>query len=343
MSHVTKRLFGQTADGRDVFVFRLQGEDGEYTEALNYGAIWKTTLVRDNGGNLADVCLSYDTLDGYADDNYYIGAIVGRFANRIKGAEFSLAGESFTLQKNDGGNSLHGGFDAYSKRVWDYETYDNSVAFKLHSPDGDQGYPGNLDITVTYTFDNSVLAIDYLAICDKDTPINLTNHAYFNLAGADFGAVTAMEHAIRINSDKTTEVDEELIPTGRLLPVDNKPFDLRKGAVISDLIDTGNWQMRIGKGFDVNYAVDGEGLREAAILECPQNGVSMRLLITHPGVQFYSGNVLSSPFERRGAVCLEPQHYPDSVHHPDFPSCILKSGSSYIQRTEYQFGRSNIK
>lgn len=339
MGRISKSLFGQTADGSEVYLFRLEGENGAYTEVLNYGAIWKTTLIPDNSGNLVDVCLSYNTLEGYINDKNYIGALVGRCANRIKDAEFTLDDKLYHLQKNVGENSLHGGFDAFNKRVWEYKELDNSVAFTLHSPDGDQGYPGNLDITVTYTFNDSTLAIDYLATCDQNTPVNLTNHAYFNLSGADSGVEGAMGQSLSINSQQTTEVDEAQIPTGRLLSVDNKPFDLRESAVINELVDAGTWQMRIGKGFDINYAIDGDGLREAAVLSCPQNGISMELLITHPGLQFYSGNMLSAPFERRGAVCLEPQHYPDSVHHPHFPSCILKPGSQYVQRAEYRFKR----
>jgi len=339
MSQVKKSPFGKTDDGGEVFVFTLEDEDGAYTEVLNYGAIWKTTLIPDAVGNLVDICLSYNTLKGYIDDKYYIGATVGRFANRIKGAEFSLGGKTYSLQKNNGDNSLHGGFDAYNKRLWDYEISDGSVAFTLHSPDGDQGYPGNLDITVTYTFKDSTLAIDYLAVCDEATPVNLTNHAYFNLAGAGAGETCALGQFLRINAEQITEMDEELLTTGQFLPVDNKPFDLRKGAVINDLINAGSWQMQIGKGFDLNYVVDGEGLREAAALTCPASGLSMKLLITNPGLQFYSGNVLSSPFPWRGAICLEPQHYPDSVHHPHFPSSILKAKDRYVQRTEYQFKR----
>ena len=339
MGQIEKSLFGKTADGSEVFIFKLMGENGAYVEVMNYGAIWKKALIPDRDGNLTDVCLSYDTLSDYINDKYYIGASVGRFANRIKGAEFELGGKTYQLQKNDDGHSLHGGFDAYNKRVWDYKALDNSVAFTLHSPDGDQGYPGNLDITVTYTFKDSTLAIDYLAVSDSDTPVNLTNHAYFNLAGAGTGEAGAMGQSLRINSRQTTDMDDGLIPTGHLLSVDNKPFDFRTDAIISDLVDTGDWQMRIGKGFDVNYVIEGDGLREAAILTCPENGLSMRLMITNPGMQLYSGNMLASPFARRGAVCLEPQHYPDSVHQPGFPSCILKAQGKYVQRTEYQFKR----
>jgi aldose 1-epimerase len=191
---------------------------------------------------------------------------------------------------------------------------------------------------VTYTFDkNNTLSIDYLAVSNRDTPVNLTNHAYFNLAGVNSGEPGAMAQTLRINAESITRMDDEYIPTGHLLPVENTPLDLRKGAIIGARLDSDHPQMRIAGGYDVNYAVSGGGLREAAVLACPQNGVTMRLFITNPGLQFYSGNMIGGPFARHGAVCLEPQHYPDSVHHAHFPSAILKAGERYKERSEYQF------
>jgi len=341
MERVTKASFGKTADGQEVFVFTLEGAGDASIEVLNYGALWKTARVPDRYGKLTDVCLSYDTLDEYVADPMFIGVSVGRFGNRIGGAAFELNGKTYNLDKNDGNNSLHGGFDGYGKRMWDYEMLDGAVAFRLRSPDGDQGYPGNLDVTVTYSFDKkNALTIDYRAVSDQDTPVNLTNHAYFNLAGADTGKAGAMAQTIRLHAGAITEVNDEFIPTGRLLPVGDTPLDLRKGIVIGDKVGADHPQIRVASGYDINYAVDGKGLREAATLTSPKNGVSMKMLITNPGLQFYSGNMMGPPFEKNGAVCLEPQHYPDCVNHPDFPSCIIKAGKKYEQRTVYQFGLS---
>ncbi|MCL1982843.1 MAG: galactose mutarotase [Clostridiales bacterium] len=341
MGQITKTLFGQTAGGEDVHVFKLEGAGGAYTEVLDYGAIWKTSLIPGKDGRLVDVCLSYDTVKGYEDDANYIGAIIGRFANRIKAAAFTLDGVLYNLQKNDGEHSLHGGTDGYNKRIWSHEINDSSLKLRLRSPDGDQGYPGNLDITVTYAFDgNNVLTIDYLAVSDKDTPINMTNHAYFNLAGAASGKSGAMAHTLRIDADAITEMDEEYIETGRFLPVDGAPYDFRTDFAVGARLDADDPLMRIACGYDFNFVVNGEGLREAAVLACPQSGISLRLAITNPGLQFYSSNMIQSPFELHGSLCLEPQHYPNSVNVPQFPSCILKAGERYAQRAVYRFERS---
>lgn len=338
---VTKEFFGRTGGGEDVFLFKLEGAGGAYIEALNYGAVWKAAVAPDRDGVPVNVILSYDALAGYESDRYYIGAIVGRCAGRVKGASFSLNGTTYRLQKNDGGNSLHGGFDGYGKRVWDYEVRRGTVEFRLRSPDGDQGYPGNLDITVTYSFDEqNALTIDYLAESDADTPVSLTNHAYFNLAGADSGAAGAMAQNIRIDAREITEIDGEYITTGRLLPVGDTPFDFRTDFPVGVRINTDDPQMRIAGGYDFNFALDGGGLREAALLACPRSGISLCLLTTCPGVQFYSGNMLGAPFEKRGAVCLEPQDYPNSVNIPHFPSSILKAGQRYSRRAVYRFGNT---
>ena len=250
---VTKRIFGRGADGCDVFVFRLDGADGAYMEVTNYGAIWARAVVPDRDGNLTDVCLSYESIEGYMTDTMYVGAVVGRFANRIKGAAFTLNGKVYRLQKNDGENSLHGGFDGYGKRVFDYEVLDGGVAFRLLSPDGDQGYPGNLAVTVTYSFDaNNVFAVDYHAISDQDTPVNLTNHAYFNLAGAGAGRASAIAQILRINSGFITEVDREYIPTGKLLPLENTPLDFRMGDFVGERFKDPDPQMEIAGGYDFN-------------------------------------------------------------------------------------------
>ena len=336
MKRVTKRIFGRTADGREVYTFRLSGADGAYTDVTNYGAIWLRTLVPDRAGRLTDVCLFRESPADYEKDALFLGATVGRYANRIKNAAFEWNGIPYALQKNDGENALHGGADFYNKRVWDYDMSDDAVVFRLHSPDGDQGFPGKLDITVTYAFDRqNTLAIDYLAISDKDTPINLTNHAYFNLAGADAGKAGALAHTLRVNSAWTTEIDAAFLPTGRLLPVENTPFDFRQETAIGARIAADDGQLHLAGGYDVNFAVDGEGLREAAVLSCPQNGITLTLWITNPGLQLYSGNMMDHA--PRTAICLEPQHYPDSVNQPGFPSSILKAGERYSQRTEYRF------
>ncbi|MCL1810497.1 MAG: galactose mutarotase [Clostridiales bacterium] len=341
MGMITKKHFGQTAKGEDVFLFRLNGAGGAYVEALNYGAIWKTARVPGRNGDLVDVCLSYDDIRGYESDENYIGAVIGRYAGRIKAAAFTLGGATYSLQKNDGENSLHGGADSFGKRIWDFDAEGGALTLRLHSADGDQGYPGNLDISVTYSFcennENNSLTIDYMAKSDRDTPISLTNHAYFNLAGASSGKSAAMAHVLNVNASTITEVGEDLTETGRLLQVSGAPYDFRTGFAVGERIGAADPQLLIAGGYDINYVVCGTGLREAATLASQKSGISLRLMVTNPCLQFYSGNSLLPPFAQQSALCLEPQSYPDAVNNPAFPSGVLKAGELYAQRSVYQF------
>ena len=343
--------FGETPGGVAVDLYTLTNASGMEVRAMTYGGIILSLRVPDRDGNLGDVVLGYDALDGYLEASPYFGAIIGRYGNRIGGGQFTLDGEEYSLAANNGPNALHGGLKGFDKVVWQAESFQNDegvgVVFSYTSPDGEEGYPGTLEATVTYTLtDANELVFDYHAVTDKATPVNLTQHTYFNLAGG--GAGDILGHELTLNASQFTPVDSTLIPTGEILNVDDTPFDFRTPNAIGARIDADDEQIGFGGGYDHNYVLDrgeGDSLALAARVHEPTSGRVMEVSTTEPGVQFYSGNFLDGSITGKGGhvyghrtgFCLETQHYPDSPNKPDFPSTILQPGQEYRSRTAYSF------
>jgi len=346
-----RRAFGAAPDGTPIELITLTNANGMEVRAMTYGGIILSIKVPDRTGKIADVVLGHDDAAGYFDNASYFGAIVGRYGNRIARGRFTLDGTTYTLATNNGVNHLHGGQKGWDKAVWRAATFDDhrgvGVTLAHSSPDGDEGYPGRVDATVTYTLtDANELRLDYGATTDKPTPINLTQHTYFNLATA--GAGTVLNHQLRINADRFTPVDEGLIPTGELASVEGTPFDFRKATAIGERIDRKDTQLERGRGYDHNFVLNrpAEGLASAALVVEPTTGRTLEVLTTEPGVQFYSGNFLDGTivgkggvrYPRRGGFCLETQHFPDSPNHPDFPSTVIRPGETYKTSTVFRFG-----
>jgi aldose 1-epimerase len=348
-SGVTRAPFGKLADGTAVESFTLRNAHGIEVRAITYGAIIVSLRVPDRAGQLGDVVLGNDDLAGYVDKPAYFGAVVGRYGNRIAKGQFTLDGKTYKLATNNGPNHLHGGVRGFDKVVWKADppaAGATSVTFRYTSPDGEEGYPGTLNARVTYTLsDKDELTFEYSATTDKATPINLTQHSYFNLGapGSDI-----LGHELTLEADRYTPVDATLIPTGQLAPVSGTPFDFRKPTAIGARIGQDDEQLKRGGGYDHNFVLSGagEGLRRAARLADPGTGRTMEILTTEPGVQFYSGNFLDGTIKGKGGVvykyrsglCLETQHFPDSPNQPSFPSTILRPGKEYHSKTVLVFG-----
>jgi len=347
---VMQASFGKLADGTPIEIFTLTNANGVEMKATNYGCIITSLKIPDRTGKFADVVLGYDALEGYLKDSPYFGAVVGRYGNRIAKGQFTLNGKTYKLATNNGPNHLHGGNKGFDKLVWNAApktTADGvGVTFTRRSPDGEEGYPGSLQATVTYTLtDKNELVVDYRATSDKATPVNLTQHSYFNLA-ADDGDI--LGHQLTIEADRFTPVDETLIPTGELASVAGTPFDFRKATTIGARIATENAQLKNGGGYDHNWVLDrsGGGLQPAARLVDPKSGRTLEVATTEPGLQFYSGNFLDGSISGKGGrvyrhrtgLSLETQHYPDSPNHSNFPSTILKPGQTYSSQTVFAFG-----
>lgn len=343
---VGQKVFDATIDGKDVKLYSLENESLRVS-ITNYGARLVSLNVKDNDGQETDVILGYDTAEEFKQNarNFY-GAIVGRYGNRIGGATFTLNGNRYELEKNDGENSLHGGANGVYNKVWDVEeSSDAAITLAYTSPDGEAGYPGTVTMKVTYSLNDGGLVIDYEAETDKETVLNLTNHAYFNLNGE--GDATILDHELQIDADAITEVDDVLIPTGRSLPVEGTAFDFRKSTAIGARIDAENEQLEIGKGYDHNFELTKEdGFQKVATLYAPKSGIEMQVHTTEPGLQFYSGNFMGDTDPKgkggktygfRAALCLETQHFPDSPNQEAFPSTVLKPGEQYTSKTEYRF------
>lgn len=343
--------WGKTSDGEPVTLYTLTNPSGASVAIATWGATVVSIRVPDRSGTPGEVTLGFESVDGYLKPHPYFGVIVGRYGNRIGGAQFTLDGQTYTLAKNDGENSLHGGLRGFDKRVWkarEVESPDGpSVALTYVSPDGEEGYPGTLTSTVTYTWTaDNALRIAYHATTDKPTVLNLTNHAYFNLAGP--GSGTVLDHRLTIHADRFTPVDKGLIPTGELRPVAGTPFDFRTSQRIGERIDNlQDQQIVFGGGYDHNFVLNGEAgaLRMAARVAEPTSGRVLEVHTTEPGVQFYSGNFLDgsvtgrngAAYQKRTGFCLETQHFPDSPNKPDFPSVVLRPGDTYETTTEYRF------
>lgn len=346
METFNKQRFGHMPDGTPVEQITLR--DGAVRcEILTYGGAVRSLTVPDRNGRAVDVVLGFDTLEDYRAQGKYIGALVGRYANRIGGSRFTLSGTEHILPANEGTNHLHGGLTGFDKQVWTItDLRETAVTLTLFSPDGQEGYPGNLSIEVTYTLSRSALEIEYRAHCDRDTLCNPTNHTYFNLSGHSSGPVE-WQH-IQVLAGRYTPVAEGSIPTGAIEPVDGTPMDLRTpqpiGAHINDPFD----QLRLTGGYDHNWAIDGwDGtLRPAARTWSSDTGIRLEVLTTLPGIQFYAGNfVAGCPAGKNGAVyvrrsgfCLESQYFPDSPNHPGFPSAVLAAGEEYRSKTVFCFG-----
>jgi aldose 1-epimerase len=345
---VRKDAFGTLPGGVATDLYTLANAQGVEVRVTNYGGIITSLKVPDRQGRPGDIVLGYDNLEGYLKASPYFGAIVGRYGNRIGGAQFTLDGTTYKLLANNGPNALHGGRVGFDKVVWKAEPFSRAreagVVFTHVSPDGDEGYPGRLDVRVTYTLtDANELAFDYEATTDKATPVNLTQHTYFNLAGSG----DVLGHVLMLNADRFTPVDKTLIPTGELAPVDGTPFDFRTPTAIGARIDADHPQIAFGGGYDHNFVLSrqGDGLSLGARVSEPTTGRVLEMRTTQPGVQFYTGNFLDGTivgkggqaYQKRAAFCLETQHFPDSPNKPEFPSSILRPGQTYKTRTVFAF------
>jgi aldose 1-epimerase len=344
------RPFGQTPDGQQVRLYSLRNDKGAKADIMTYGATVVTLQVPDRNGRLDDIVLGYDNLDSYVKNSPYFGAIVGRYGNRIGKGRFTLDGIEYDkLAINNGENHLHGGLKGFDKVVWQDEPVwrPNGVGVKLSylSKDGEEGYPGNLQCTVTYVLtNNNELRIEYQATTDKATPVNLTHHGYFNLTG---GQRDILGHELMLNARQFTPVDAGLIPTGEIVPVRGTPMDFTRPTEIGARINASYEQLKFGGGYDHNWVINrrGKGLALAARVYEPTTGRVMEVFTTEPGIQFYSGNFLDGTitgkkgqvYKHRWGFCLETQHYPDSPNKPNFPSTILRPGEKYETTTVYKF------
>jgi len=341
---IEKTPFGKLPDGKEIELYTLSNSRGMEAGIMTYGATLVFLKVPDREDNIADIVLGYDSLDGYLEDSPYFGAIVGRYANRIADGLFTLDGKEYKLAANDGENHLHGGIRGFDKVVWNAETVKNpdaaGVKFLYLSPDGEEGYPGNLDCRVTYWLtENNELKLEYHAETSKPTPVNLTHHSYFNLKGQGNGDI--LGHELMLNADKYTPVNEQLIPTGEIKPVEGTPFDFTHPHAVGEYIQ------QVPGGYDHNFVLNSGGARLALAARVyePENGRVMEIHTTEPGIQFYSGNFLDGSITgKSGKVyyqhygfCLEAQHFPDSPNHPNFPSAILRPGEIYAQTTIHKF------
>lgn len=355
---IQKSSFGKLSTGAPIDLYTLKNTHGLEAAITNFGGILVSMKVPDAESKLGDVVLGFDKLSQYETANPYFGAIIGRYGNRIANGKFTLDGKEVQVGISNGPHSLHGGKVGFDKKVWKAETSqlaDGSVALKLNyvSPDGEEGFPGTLTCTVTYTLTPAdELRIDYSATTDKPTVVNLTNHSYFNLAGDGSGPVS--DHVLQLFCGQYTDTDKDLIPTGIIASVKNTPLDFQQPHAIGERIDTpGVPALEYGAGYDHNFVIDGGAgtLRPAAKVTEPKSGRVMECLTTEPAVQLYTMNHVSKPiagkggrkYDRRGAFCLETQHYPDSPNHDAFPSTILKPGGEYKSTTVYRFSTTGKK
>jgi aldose 1-epimerase len=347
---IIKKPYGALPDGREVEFYVLTNDNGLQVSITNYGGIVTSLTAPDRNGRFADVVLGFDGLDGYLAGHPYFGAIIGRYGNRIAGGKFTLDGQSYELARNNNGNHLHGGIAGFDKALWraapDFHPDGPRLGLTYVSADGEEGYPGQLDLTVDYTLtQDDELRIDYRATTDKPTHVNLTNHSYFNLAGQ--GAGDILGHELTINADHFTPVDDGLIPTGEIRCVTGTPMDFREPTAIGARIFDDDEQLRFGGGYDHNFVLNGSdgSLSMAARVSEPGTGRVVEVFTTEPGVQLYTGNFLDGSitgkggrvYGRRCAFCLETQHFPDSPNQPEFPSTVLRPDEEYRTTTIYRF------
>jgi aldose 1-epimerase len=340
---VTVRPFG-THNNKQVDLYWVENANGMVASVSNYGCVVTELLAPDREGRLGDVVLGYDTLEGYLGDKAHLGAVVGRYGNRIAKGRFEIDGKAYSLATNNGPNHLHGGDVGFDQRVWEGEPTDSGVRLRYTSPDGEEGYPGTLaaEVTIELT-DQDELTFSYRAATDENTHVNLTHHGYFNLRGGG----DILDHEVTLHADHFTPVDDGLIPTGELKAVEETPFDFRSGTKVGERIGDPDDQLIAGGGYDHNwvFARQQDGLERIATVYDPESGRMMDVLTTEPGVQFYTGNFLDgsiigkngAKYARRSGLCLETQHFPDSPNQPGFPSTLLGPGESYTTDTVYRF------
>ncbi len=329
--NISKRPFGVLADGREVTCWTLDNGLVQ-AEVLDYGVTIRTLLV-----DGVDVVLGYDTIEEYVANDGYLGATIGRVGNRIRNAEFELNGKTYVLNKNDGANHLHGGKEGFDAKIWDVEEIENGIVCSYLSPDGEENYPGNLQVKVTVTLEGKAIQLHYWATTDADTILNLTNHTYFNLDGKG----DILSHTIQLNADRFCAGDEGCLPTGELAPVQGTAMDFLTPHIIGERIDADEDCVKLSGGYDSNFIISGV---PAAVVKGTESGITMTVTTTEPGVQFYSGNFMKfrkgkggSIYHRRYGFCLETQHYPDSIHHPEWPTCILRADEVFESTTKYAF------
>ena len=348
--NIEKKSFGRIEDGTEALLYTLTNNNGVSMSVTNYGGIITELKVPDKNGSISDIVLGYDKVEDYVKETPYLGATIGRYGNRIAKGKFILNGTEYSLATNNDPNHLHGGVKGFDKVMWNLEPFQKEnelgLLMKYISKDGEEGYPGNLDVTVTYTLnDNNELRIDYLATTDKPTICNLTNHSYFNLK--DAGVSTILDHELQIFADKYTPIDPTSIPLGELAPVEGTPFDFRETKTIGRDINLDNEQLKNGIGYDHNFVLNGNmgEMRLAAKVVEHTTGRVMEIFTEEPGVQFYSGNFLDGTligkngvaYKHRNGFCLETQHYPDSPNQPDWPTTILNPGETYKTSTIHKF------
>lgn len=349
-STITKAGFGKTPDGQAVEIYTLHNAKGAEARILTYGGIVQKLTMPDKTGKFADVVLGYDTLQSYIDKTPYFGALIGRYGNRIGGAKFTLEGQTYSLATNNGPNSLHGGLKGFDKVVWGAKASLSArgpqLALAYLSRDGEEGFPGNLEVAAIYTLtDDNELKLEFTAKTDKATVVNLTHHSYFNLAGQGNGDI--LGHVVYINADKTTPVDSGLITTGEFADVTGSPFDFRKPTAIGARIGNPDKVLQYGPGYDHNWVINkplGQFGLQARVEE-PTSGRVLEVWSDEPGLQFYAGNFLDGsnigkggvPYQIHTGFCMEPQHYPDSPNKPNFPSVVLQPGQTYHNQIVYKF------
>ncbi len=347
---IEKQGFGTTRDGQPVDLYTITNSQGVEVRASNYGGVITSLLVPDKNGKPDNVVLGFDSLEEYFVNGPWFGAIIGRYANRIANGKFTLDGIEYSLAINNGPNASHGGIKGFSKALWQAEPFQDlheaGVIFLYMSKDGEEGYPGNLSAKVTYTLtDRNELIFDYQATTDKATPLNFTQHCYFNLAGD--GKRDVLEHALTLNADRFTPINKTMVPTGELCSVQGTPMDFSKPTTIGARIHENYEQLVLARGYDHNFVINGKSddLKFAARVYEPSSGRTLKTYTTEPGVHLYSANFLDGTIKRkqgyvyqqRYGFCLETQHFPDSPNHPNFPTTILRPGQTYNSRTVYKF------
>lgn len=340
--------FGKTSSGDAISLYHIENSSGAYLEISDFGARLVKIVVPDKSGKMTDVILGLSSGEQYEKETDYLGAVCGRCANRIKGGHFTLNNQEYQLAVNNGSSHLHGGVTGYSHKMWKAQIKEEKLVLTMHSLDGDEHYPGSLTLTVTYgwTEDNE-LSILYEAYTDQDTILNVTSHCYFNLNGE--GSDSILNHELFIDADAITELDDEKTPTGVILPVEGTPFDFRTLHTIGKFLDCDHSQLTKFGTYDHNFIINGEGLREAAVLQSKESGIRMTCFTDQPGMQIYipaSPTAISGksgrPYPAKSSICMETQHFPDAVNHENFPSTVLPAGESFRSKTLYHFSTFHL-